>query len=174
MLKRNLIIISNIFISINIYASSALYMSKITGEHWLVRNQASGEEAEPKARKHCEDNEGIGNCELIYKTDYGGYGAIAIGDKSQGYASGKGNQAKADRLSMKGCKEGSTASSCHITSRWHDEGKMVPHYIWIYGNQGSGNSNKNYNENGNPIDCGVTSNGLRKDCNTGRDGIGGY
>jgi hypothetical protein len=109
----------------NAVASSAMYQDGKTGQHFLVRNQASGDEAEPRAKRHCEDDAGVGNCKLIYKTDYGGYGAIAIGNHSNGYAFGRGSQEKADRLSLGACQRRSNPETCKITSRWKDEGKTI-------------------------------------------------
>jgi hypothetical protein len=140
-------------------ASSAMYQSVTTGRHILVRNQASGDEAEPKALKHCEDEYGVGKCKLIYKTDYGGYGAIAIGNKSNGYAYGKGKQTKADRLALEACKEDSIPSTCRITSRWHDEGKTVI-------------VRENAPQQGDGI-CGINgANGMPISCATGLDQLG--
>jgi hypothetical protein len=110
--------------NINSYASSAVYQDETTGQHYGKINEANGEDARVKAQEHCE-SKAIGKCKLIYKTDYGGYGAIAIGNKSNGYAYGKGKQTKADRLALEACKEDSIPSTCRITSRWHDEGKTV-------------------------------------------------
>ncbi|MET0463753.1 MAG: DUF4189 domain-containing protein [Chitinophagaceae bacterium] len=156
-----------------IYASSALYMNKIHGKHFLIKNAASGDEAEPQAKAYCEEESGIGNCELIYKTDYGGYGAIAVGNKSQGYSKGSPSQSLADKVSLRNCKIDSTPSTCRITSRWHDEGKRIPRYkyIWVPDEE---NYDHNFNANGVPIYCGVSRMGGAKDCNTGRDGSGNF
>jgi hypothetical protein len=59
-MKLKILFITVLACTNNIYASSAIYSSIETGEHFLVRNQASGDEAEPKARRHCEDEYGIG------------------------------------------------------------------------------------------------------------------
>ncbi len=143
----------------NAYCSSAMYSSIKTGEHFSVKNQASGDEAEPKARKYCEDEYGIGNCKLVYKTDYGGYGTIAIGGKSNGYSYGIPTQELADKGALRACEKNSKPKkSCYITSRWKDEGKRV--YYKEYSNDGI---------------CGVNpANGMPISCATGTDQLGNY
>ena len=157
MLKLFITIIFFIVNINNAYCSSAMYASIQTGEHFSVKNRASGDEADPKAKKYCEEKYGLGNCKLIYKTDYGGYGAIAIGNRSSSYAYGRGSQAKADKLALDSCKEDSRVNTCRITSRWKDEGKRV--YYTDY----SQNSNNNDT-------CGVNpATGYPILCSTGLD-----
>jgi len=163
------ILILNIFLITNVYASSALYMSNITGKHFLVRNQASGAEAQPKALKHCIAHSGKNNCKLIYKTDYGGYGAIAIGDKSQGYAHGLSRQDLAEKYSIEKCQEDSLPSTCHVVTRWKDEGKIIAIY-----NDDNYMQQNNSNQDIPYSYCGSSTAGLPLDCKTGRDGLGNY
>ena len=122
MIKKFFILL---FFTSNAYSSSCMYQDVITGQHFNKINMASGNEAEPLAKERCESEAGVGNCKLIYKTDYGGYGAIAIGNRSSSYAYGRGSQAKADKLALDSCKEDSKVNTCRITSRWKDEGKRV-------------------------------------------------
>jgi hypothetical protein len=130
------------------FSSSAMYQSQITGKHFNKINMESGDSAEPLAKARCEEYSGVGNCKLIYKTDYGGYGAIAIGNHSNNYEYGRGSQVKADRLVLEDCKKMSTPNTCKITSRWKDEGKIVI----IKGEPAQNNCGANP-ATGYPIDC---------------------
>jgi hypothetical protein len=147
-------------ISTNILASSACYTSTIhQRKHWVKINEANGDDAEPKAKQMCEEDEGVGKCKLIYKTDYGGYGAIAIGNKSNGYSKGASSQKLADFVAMRNCKINSIPSTCRITSRWHDEGKTVI-------------VRENAPQQGDGI-CGINgANGMPISCATGLDQLG--
>ena len=165
--NKIILILSLPIISINTHASSSVYMDTITGKHFIVRNQASGAEAQPKALKYCIAYTGTAKkCKLIYKTNYGGYGAIAIGDKSQGYAHGLSRQDLAEKYSIEKCQEDSLPSTCHVVTRWKDEGKIIAIY---------NDDNYTQQENNTPEpyrDCGISSAGLPLDCKTGLDYYG--
>jgi hypothetical protein len=109
----------------NSYSASAIYMSYVNGQHFLVRHQATGNEAEQKAKINCEkwiikNGEPDDKCILINKTNYGGYGSIAIGKKSQGYSQGNDTQKRSDDYAMEQCLLKSP--TCEVVSRWKDEG----------------------------------------------------
>jgi hypothetical protein len=112
----------------NSYSASAIYMSYVNGQHFLVRHQATGDEAEPKAKRNCEkwiikNGEPDDKCIFVIKTNYGGYGAIAISKTGQGYALANPTQERADRIAMEGCLKSSP--TCEVVSRWKDEGKTI-------------------------------------------------
>jgi hypothetical protein len=161
--KKIILMIS--LISFNLYASSSIYMNTIDRQHYIARNQANGEEARIKALKLCIETTGSAKkCKLIYKTDYGGYGAIAIGDKSQGYSYGARSQEISEEVSVRNCTKRSTPSTCRVVTRWKDEGKIIAVY--------HGNAMQNNNANAN---CGINgANGLAINCNTGTDVNGNF
>jgi Domain of unknown function (DUF4189) len=117
------IIILQIFCSF-CYASAAIYISKIDREHFTVKNKNSSVEAEERAKYHCIKNAGeekAHKCELIGKTEYGGYGSIAGSKKAQGYALGKSTQAKADKIALQACTRISEQYKCEIVHQWQDK-----------------------------------------------------
>ena len=166
---KKIILISSLMIC-NTYASSACYMDTITGQHFVKINQASGAEAQPKALRNCIKVTGTAKkCKLIYKTDYGGYGAIAIGDKSQGYAHGLSRQDLAEKYSIEKCQEDSLPSTCHVVTRWKDEGKIIA----IYNDDNyMQQENSNQNTNNSSGYCGVSGSGSALNCQTGLDYYG--
>jgi len=156
--------------SFNLYASSSIYMNTVDGQHYIARNQATGEEARVKALKLCIETTGTAKkCKLIYKTNYGGYGAIAIGDKSQGYAHGLSRQDLAEKYSIEKCQEDSLPSTCHVVTRWKDEGKIIA----IYNDDNyMQQENSNQNTNNSSGYCGVSGSGSALNCQTGLDYYG--
>jgi hypothetical protein len=121
--KILVIVILQIFCSF-CYASTAIYMSKIDREHFTVKNKNRSAEAEERAKYHCIKNVGedkANKCELIGKTEYGGYGSIAGSDKAQGYALGKATQSKADKIALQACTRISEQYKCEIVHQWQDK-----------------------------------------------------
>jgi hypothetical protein len=108
----------------NCYASSAMYMSKIDGKHFLKTDLVSGKDAEDFAKNGCIKRIGqdkANKCELIGSTNYGGYGATSISKKAQGYALGKSTQAKADKIALQACTRISEQYKCEIVHQWQDK-----------------------------------------------------
>jgi Domain of unknown function (DUF4189) len=127
-MKKLLTFMLGLFIYQNIFAASAIYMSYVNGKHFIVKNRATGDDAAPRALKHCEEwivqnGEPDDKCILINKTNYGGYGSIAIGKKSQGYSQGNDTQKRSDDYAMEQCLLKSP--TCEVVSRWKDEGKTI-------------------------------------------------
>jgi Domain of unknown function (DUF4189) len=124
-MKKLLTFMLGLFIYQNIFAASAIYMSYVNGKHFIKINRATGDEAEPFAKRNCEkwilqNGEPDDKCLLVYKTNYGGYGSIAIGKKGQGYSLSNPTQERADRIAMEECLKSSP--TCEVVSRWKDEG----------------------------------------------------
>jgi hypothetical protein len=129
-----------IFLAIFLYtcinlanASSAMYVSEITAKNFIVKNAASEIEAADASRKQCEEYSGIeGSCSLMFKTEYGGYAAVAKGIGVSGLAYGKTSQDRADKLAMKACLDGSSKpETCRIVARYFDNGRKVRMYVPI-------------------------------------------
>jgi Domain of unknown function (DUF4189) len=128
MKKITLLLICLLGFCVNCYAASAIYMSYVNRKHFIKINRATGDEAEPFAKRNCEkwivqNGEPDDKCLLVYKTNYGGYGSIAIGKKGQGYSLSNPTQERADRIAMEGCLKSSP--TCEVVSRWKDEGKTI-------------------------------------------------
>jgi hypothetical protein len=107
-------------------ASSSLFWNTTTQKHYIVRNAANGAEAEPEALENCKKEAKKGQlCKNVYTTDSGGYGAIAIGDKSNGYIYGSPTQELADKVALRNCGYKSNPATCRISSRWLDKGRSL-------------------------------------------------
>jgi Domain of unknown function (DUF4189) len=108
----------------NCFASSAMYMSKLTRRHFKALDFANKIEAEDIAKNKCikyvgEDK--ANKCELIGSTNYGGYASYVASDKAQGYALGKSTQAKADKIALQACTRISEQYKCEIVHQWQDK-----------------------------------------------------
>jgi hypothetical protein len=114
-------------------ASSAMYQTEVTGLSFIVKNAANQEEAAAAALSDCEGYSGlVGSCTLSFKTEYGGYAAVATGYKTQGYAFGKTSQDRADKLSMSACTDRNPKpETCKIKIRYFDNGRKVRMYVPI-------------------------------------------
>jgi hypothetical protein len=127
-MKKIIILIIVYMFSVNVFAASSIYMTYVNRKHFIKINEATGDDSVIKNKKRCEEwikerGEEYDRCILINKTDYGGYGSIAIGKKSQGYAQANDTQARSDKNAMEQCLIKSP--KCEVVTRWKDEGKVI-------------------------------------------------